>query len=160
MATSCCKSCDLVQHSQTSMTVQPRASSSSTVLSSRNLLPSSFGRQKSSFVFGIRASLQFGSGCRCQKHPCTNSAMPRRRKTRSGFPGRSFACNDIAIRLREALAVRAFPVWCFAPLCGTSALFWPNPLHSSSTTPASSGSGPATFSPTGAMSGTTATPSS
>lgn len=80
-----------VSHSQTTCTRHPSATKAATFRSSRRALPSSLLRQNSRRVFGSRFALQ--PSCRCQKQPCTKTTFRRDRNTRSGRPGKSFACS-------------------------------------------------------------------
>lgn len=76
-----------VVHSQIVTTVKPAEISAFLTLRSRSTFRLNFARQNSTFERGVLAFGQFG--CRCQKHPCTNTAMRRDRLARSGRPGRS-----------------------------------------------------------------------
>jgi hypothetical protein len=83
--------CEQSWHSQATITLQPAARSCLAVQRSRATFRSNFATQKSVLLFGVVAILQ--PECRCQKHPCTNTTVRKRGKTRSGLPGRFAACS-------------------------------------------------------------------
>ena len=78
-----------VWHSQMIRTDHPFFLNWRSIAVSLFLFPSSFSRQKLTLVLGIR--LPIGQLCWCQKQPWTKTIFRRRRKTRSGRPGRSRA---------------------------------------------------------------------
>lgn len=67
------------------MTFQPERRSSRRTLASLARFLLNFRTQKALFVFGTdRPALHT---CRCQKHPCTITAVPDAGTTTSGVPG-------------------------------------------------------------------------
>lgn len=78
-------------HSQITATRQFDNRRASIVCVSLCLLASSFFRQKSVRVAGMRNSRQFS--CACQKQPFTSTTAPHLGSTISGCPSRSFACS-------------------------------------------------------------------
>lgn len=81
-----------ISHSQTTKTSHPWRESLWIFSRSRCLLASSLGFQKSRRDLGSLASLHPGSGCRCQKHPCTNITFFRLGNTKSGMLGKLRRC--------------------------------------------------------------------
>ena len=77
-------------HSQTTIDIQPRRSSSAKSRASLALLPVIFSFQKSVRLFGNLKRLQFSWPC--QKHPCTKTTVRCLGKMMSGRPGKSRLC--------------------------------------------------------------------
>ena len=79
-----------VSHSQTVMTRHPCFRSSRLTRRSRIILSANFLCQNSRFAVGVVQDLQ--PLCLCQKQPCTNITVWRRRSTTSGRPGSFGPC--------------------------------------------------------------------
>ena len=91
-----CRNCDSrrresrAQHSQTIKTLQPRRLSALRLALPRSTFASRLGSQYRRLLATItRPRLQL---CRCQKQPCTNTAVRCIGSTISGQPGRSARC--------------------------------------------------------------------
>lgn len=82
---------DFVSHSHITSALQPRFVMSTIFNASRSTFRLNLARHISTFVLGRVA---FGQPrWRCQKQPCTNTAIRYFGKTKSGAPGRSRRCN-------------------------------------------------------------------
>lgn len=79
-----------IAHSQTTPTRQPTPRRARIAAWSRSRLPASFLSQNSARDLGSWKDEQ--PSCRCQKHPCTNTAARHFGNRRSGFPGSDFEC--------------------------------------------------------------------
>jgi hypothetical protein len=77
-------------HCHVVSTFQPICRSSRRFRRSRALFDESFPSQNSALVFGIVARLH--PLCRCQKHPCTKSALRFDGNTKSGLPVSFWSC--------------------------------------------------------------------
>jgi len=73
-----------VLHSHMIATFQPERLSKSSFFLSRSMLAENFFSQNSVRVFGV---VVFEQPWRCQKQPCTNTAIRRLVNTKSGDPG-------------------------------------------------------------------------
>lgn len=75
-----------IAHSQTTATRHPRQCNCSIDRRSRATFAANLSFQNSALFLGVAAFRQ--PSCRCQKHPCTNTAAPNLLSAKSGEPGR------------------------------------------------------------------------